>query len=266
MIFTGGGEKGVEPPLADWALEFAQDMPPEVLEAIHRARAKIGGTIEDEDYRRRLQDKFGNRWKIKTLVKPRKKQKESTSATDVEGVMESLEPEFPDPEFSDGGGVPRNRKRKKTVKELRQKVMPGGVEEGVERDVPVDVPRWRSGCKDEFEKPWHLALWAPIDPDGPTVVLNVESPILEEVVRYHQEHYPDVFAEEVTKTVHQVFGEVAACKVAHSQKLVKQVTEQELDELYRSEAALTIALMGLLAEESLLAQRLGRLGKKKNVA
>ena len=65
---------------------------------------------------------------------------------------------------------------------------------------------------------------------------------------------------------HQVFGEVAACKVAHSQKLTKQVTEQELDKDYPSEAALTVALMGLLAEESLIAQRLARLGKKKTVA
>lgn len=265
MIFTGGGEKGVEPPLSDWAFEFAQDMPPEVLDAIHRARAKIGGTIEDEDYRRRLQDKFGDRWKIKTLVKPKKKQKDPTPATEVDGVLETLEPEFPEIEVPEDRER-RKRKRKKTVKELRQKVAPGGVEDGVEREVPVDVPRWRSGCKEEFEKPWHLALWAPNDPDGPTVILNVESPILEEIVRYHQEHYPDVYAEEVTKTVHQVFGEVAACKVAHSQKLMKQVTEQELDDLYRSEPALTIALMGLLAEESLLAQRLGRLGKKKNVA
>ena len=35
---------------------------------------------------------------------------------------------------------------------------------------------------------------------------------------------------------------------------------------YRSEQALTIGLMGLLAEESLIAQRLGRLGRKKPLA
>jgi hypothetical protein len=38
---------------------------------------------------------------------------------------------------------------------------------------------------------------------------------------------------------------------------------RELDQNYRSEQALTIGLMGLLAEESLIAQRLGRLGRKK---
>jgi len=32
---------------------------------------------------------------------------------------------------------------------------------------------------------------------------------------------------------------------------------------YRSEQALTVALMGLLAEETVIAQRLARLGRKK---
>ena len=59
--------------------------------------------------------------------------------------------------------------------------------------------------------------------------------------------------------------EVATCKVAHSQKLLRHVPKEELDEKYRSEQALTIGLMGLLAEESLIAQRLGRLGRKKPV-
>ena len=75
--------------------------------------------------------------------------------------------------------------------------------------------------------------------------------------------YPDVFAEEVGKTVRQVFGEVATCKIAHSQKLAKKVPAEVLDREYRSEQALTIALMGLMAEESLIAQRLGKLGRKK---
>lgn len=72
-----------------------------------------------------------------------------------------------------------------------------------------------------------------------------------------------MYAEEVTRTIHQVFGEVAACKIAHSQKLARKVSAEELNLEYRSEQALTIALMGLMAEESLIAQRLGKLGRKK---
>src|SRR5262249_32555977 len=101
------------------------------------------------------------------------------------------------------------------------------------------------------------------DPDGPTVLINADSPVLQEVVEYHQAQYPDIYTEEVSNIIRQVFGEVAACKVAHSQKLRQKVTEEELDTEYRNEAALTIALMGLMAEESVIAQRLGKLGRKK---
>jgi hypothetical protein len=56
------------------------------------------------------------------------------------------------------------------------------------------------------------------------------------------------------------------CKIAHSQKLTSHVAEDQLDLTYRNEAALTVSLMGLLAEESLIAQRLGKLGRKKAAA
>src|SRR4029078_1509329 len=65
LIFTGNGEKGVELPIADWALEFAENMPDAVLAAIRDARGSKSGSIEDEDYRKRLQDRFGARWTIK---------------------------------------------------------------------------------------------------------------------------------------------------------------------------------------------------------
>ena len=118
--------------------------------------------------------------------------------------------------------------------------------------------------QDAFEKPWHLALWAPNDPEGPTVLINVDSSILQDIVEYHQKQYPEIYADEVGKIIRQVFGEVATCKVAHSQKLARKVPEEELNRDYRSEQALTVGLMGLMAEESLIAQRLGKLGRKKS--
>jgi hypothetical protein len=49
---------------------------------------------------------------------------------------------------------------------------------------------------------------------------------------------------------------------AHWQKLTAYVAEAA----YRNEAALTVSLMGLLAEESLIAPRLGKLERKKAAA
>jgi len=264
LIFTGNGEKGVDVPISDWGLEFSEHMPEPVLAAIRAARGERGGSITDEDYRRRLQDKFGDRWTMKVFVKARQKNRDAQPATVVDGGDQVEVFDLSDqPGTVNGGG---RRKRKKTVKLLRTPVIVGGPDDGVERQVPVDVPRFRLGGKDEFDRPWHVALWMPNDPDGPTVVINTESPILQEVVQHHQAQYPEVLAEEVEKIVFEVFGEVAACKVAHSQKLLRNVAKEELDRDYRSEQALTIGLMGLLAEESLIAQRLGRLGRKKPLA
>jgi hypothetical protein len=136
----------------------------------------------------------------------------------------------------------------------------------VERQVAVDVPKFRYVDKEQFDEDWHLASWVPNDPEGPTVLMNSEAPILLEAIKHHQLQYPDVFAADVEKIVKDTYGEVAVCKIAHSQKLIAHVAEEDLDLTYRNEAALTVSLMGLLAEESLIAQRLGKLGRKKNAA
>jgi hypothetical protein len=96
--------------------------------------------------------------------------------------------------------------------------------------------------------------------------MNKDAPLLLEAIKHHQDQYPEIFADEVEKIVKETYGEVAVCKIAHSQKLTKHVAEDQLDAMYRNEAALTISLMGLLAEESLIAQRLGKLGRKKTAA
>ena len=131
----------------------------------------------------------------------------------------------------------------------------------MERQVAVDAPKFRFVDKDQFDEDWHLASGVPNDPEGPIVLMNSEAPILPEAVKYHQQHYPDVFAAEVEKIVRETYGEVAVCKIAHSQKLIAHVAEEDLDLTYRNEAALTISLMGLLAEGSLITQRLGKLGR-----
>ena len=120
--------------------------------------------------------------------------------------------------------------------------------------------------KEDFENELHIAQWSPHDPEGPTVILNMEAPVILEAIGHHQEQYPDIYAEEIMITVKNVYGEIAAAKIAHSQKLAARIPEQELDADYRSEKALTVALMGLMAEDTVISQRLGRLGRKKAAA
>jgi hypothetical protein len=263
LIFTGNGDKGAAIPLADWGNEFSENMPDEIREAILKARGEGPNTLTDEEYRKRLQDKFGSRWTTMQLVqKQQRSDDEAIDATIMNEQAEVVE-RTPNPNPHPNPS-PRKRKRRKHVIHLR--ALAGGNGQGVEREVAVDVPRFTYVSKDEFENPWHLASWVPTDPQGPTVLMNRDCPILLEAIKYHQQQYPDVYAQEVEDIVRMTYGEVAVCKIAHSQKLAKHVNEQDLDETYRSEAALTIALMGLLAEESLIGQRLGKLGRKKTAA
>src|SRR6266849_3356322 len=98
---------------------------------------------------------------MKVFVKARQTEQDTQPVTATEEGIEVFEvPENPSP----------RRKRKKTVKVLRTAVIVNGSEEGVERRVPVDVPHYRLASKDDFDRPWHVALWAPNDPEGPTVL------------------------------------------------------------------------------------------------
>ncbi len=258
LNFTGNGQKGVSLPLSDWGEQFADDLPEPIVAAIRAVRRDIEGTIEDEEYRKRLQDRFGDRWKHKTLVKSRHEKKVEA------GTVRDREIQT----FATAISVrPKSKtKRKKTLQIVRKQGTSGGPDNVVEQEVPVDVPRWQPLGKDSFENDWHVAMWAPNDPAGPTVFINLESPLLEEVVAYHQKNYAPHMAEDVQDIVHRVFGEVAVAKIAHSRKLIKGMSEEEIDRTYRSEQALTLALMGLMAEESLIAQRLTKLGRRKRSA
>jgi hypothetical protein len=235
-------------------------MPDEIRAAIKKARGDGPSSLEDEEYRRRLQDKFGDRWRVKQIVQAKESDpnKQPIDVTD-EKVQT-------DDKYAAAVRRSRKRRRPRAVHVIRFRTTDGATGEGVEREIAVDVPKFRFVGKDEFDHPWHLALWAPNDPDGPTVLINEGSPFLIEAIRHHQEQYPEIYASEVAKIVRTTYGEVAVCKVAHSQKLVAQIPEEELDLTYRSEAALTVSLMGLIAEESLIAQRLGKLGRKKTAA
>lgn len=257
LIFSGEGEKGGAVPLSDWGLEFADHMPEAVLDAIRAARGKGSGSIDDDEYRKRLQDQFGDRWSVKVRVEG------SGSDSKATGEIEDDNTDvFPHPEHQKRR---RRRKARRTHKAARRKARDTGNDVTQEQDAPVSIPRYEFAPRDNFEEPWHLALWAPNDPQGPTVFINVDAPILQNVVEYHQNNYPDVYAEDVADTVRRVFGEVAVAKVAHSQKLTKEVPLEVLDQEYRNEKSLTLGLLGLLAEDSLITGRLIKLGRKRKL-
>lgn len=253
LNFTGHGTRGGDLPLSDWGYEFATNIPEPVLEAIKAARGGEAGSLDDEEYRQRLQDKFGDRWAQRVKAR-RKRGREKIGGDAAEGTeVFDIDPESR-----------KNRTRKKTKKRLKRIIqagLEGDEHDAIFRESPVSIPRYYpTSDADLFESPEHLATWMPNDPQEPTVYINTQAPILRALVEYHQERYADHFAEEVQRIVQNTIGEIAVAKIAHTAKLPFPV--EELDRTYRSEAALTTALMGLLAEDSLIGQRLGRLGRR----
>jgi hypothetical protein len=58
-----------------------------------------------------------------------------------------------------------------------------------------------------------------------------------------------------------VDAKIAVAKVAHSQQLKHLVNKEDLKKTYRSEEALTIALMGYVSEDKYIALKLRKFGK-----
>ncbi len=160
LIFTGGGDKGVALPLSDWGAEFAEGLPDAIREAISAARGEFSGTIENDEYRRRLQDKFGDRWRIKVLAEATRNGSRGTpvDVTTTTDEIEVIPPPPPPPPPTIGPRKRRNRRGSRpAIVVLRKKAVAGGTEKGIEFSSPVDVPRYQLAHMDDFEKQWHLA-------------------------------------------------------------------------------------------------------------
>lgn len=262
LLFAGDGTRGDEPPMARWGAEFAAAMPRAIKDALVAARA--GGETGEVDaaYRQRLQDRFGSRW-----ARPAgagRGRGARAGASDIELRLapppEREERDTPEPEEPEEPVKPVKHR-----KPIGHPEAPRGPAAG-KRSAAVDVPRYRFAVGADFEQPWHLASWLPNDAEGPTVLINTESPILQEVVEYQQGLYADAYAETVSETVRQAFGEIVACRIAHTQTLMSKVPAEVLDADYRNERALTVSLMGLLAEESVITQRLAHRLRRKEPA
>jgi hypothetical protein len=95
------------------------------------------------------------------------------------------------------------------------------------------------------------------------VLLNVEHPVMEEEITYWQSQYADHLTEDVRKEVVACYGEIAVAKVAHSEHLKSVLPSSVVEGDLRSEAALTMALLGLIGEEAVIAPRVGgKFGRK----
>jgi hypothetical protein len=253
-------------PFHTWGAEFAESMP-EVIKDALRAAHLTEGSIEDESWRQRLADRFGRRWRV-----PRAKQSTVVTGFTVLGVQGL-------------GGISRAPKHETDTPRTfvepadegeAQKVDPTGPAPGMATgpnpgttkaemvDMDVSIPTYRVVRATEIE-PGYMAAWAPNDVDHPegVVLINIDHPVLQEQIKHWQAQYADHLAEGVEREIISTYGEIAVAKIAHSEKLKGLLPASIVDKELRSEAALTMALLGLMAEEALIAHKLSaRMGKK----
>jgi hypothetical protein len=82
------------------------------------------------------------------------------------------------------------------------------------------------------------------------------------IITFWQNQFPDHLANEIET----VYGNLAAAKVAHSERLKASVPTPDIEEKMRSDEALTMSLLGCIAEDAVLSTRLGGKYRKKRSA
>lgn len=261
LLLKGGPNAGGSLPYNDWGNEFADAMPKALLDAIKAARAGRSGIVVDATWRDRLAERFGARWRIHKLKK-------------VVGGLLTVDP-------TQTGTVTRTAKvvrRKATGKGAGGGSGGGtagaanvgtspGIEPAKAAKVGGGIPIYRFVKAGDVAEGM-IAAWMPNDPDAPegAVLINVEHPVLIQAVAFWQDQYADMYADDVATDVLNVYGEVAVAKVAHSESLKSEMPRETVEKDLRSEAALTMALLGLITEDALIAPRLGGKYRKRSAA
>jgi hypothetical protein len=260
LLLRGGPHAGGELPITDWGGEFADNhMPEAIKEAIAESRTDVTGTIDNAEWRERLAERFGSRWRIpkirvaKNGTHPVDPTQEGTRPR-ITKVVRRRGDRRSQPGVGGRGGTVNFGSRQGTLF-------------GTTKQVAGGIPRYRTVTASELGDAM-LAAWAPHDPmhkEG-AVLINIEHEVLRGQIAHWQQQYPDHWAEDIQQEVIDAYGQIAVAKVAHSEFLKGVLPTKIVEEELRSEAALTMSLLGLMAEESVLATRIGGKFKRKKSA
>jgi hypothetical protein len=257
LLLRGGPHAGGELPLTDWGGEFADHYMPEPIKAaINASRSDMTGTLDDAQWRERLAERFGARWRIpKVRIAVNGKVSVDPSQRGTKARVTKVLTRRKDAKPRGGSGGRGGGANLGT----RQGALFGDV-----KQVAGGIPRYRAVTASELGDGM-LAAWAPHDPihkEG-VVLINIEHEVLRGQIAHWQAQYPDHWAEDIQNEVIDAYGQIAVAKVAHSEFLKGILPTKIVEDDLRSEAALTMSLLGLMAEGSILATRIGGKFKRK---
>jgi hypothetical protein len=270
LLLRGGPHAGGALPINDWGMQFSERMPQAIQDAINACRAGQTGTIQDAKWRDRLLERFGTRWNILKL---------GVHKSGAQTVL-PVQP----------GSTPRAIRRARPpapphpprpAPTLRGLAGPNtigtvaGPNPARQTQLRGDIPDFLVVTADDLgASAEYMACWLPYPQSGAQypaglVKINCEHLVLVEMVQHWQDQYPAHMADQVSKYVLDIYGQIAAAKIAHSERFRSGLlmASKTVDDELRSPAALTMALLGLIAEEAVIAPGLGgALGKLRRQA
>lgn len=242
----GGAGGGRDVPVWEYADVFRDNLPKPLADLI-RAQHQTTGDLEDEEWRRKLMERFGSRWRI---TKPVYDALGKSSAKIVQPVH------LP----GNGRRASGTRFREGSSDAEARTGHLSGDRPATERPIGGGLPKYdfipASEMGDGME--WAIATWQPGSATQPgTVLINRDHPVIARHIREFQDQYPQYLEEAIADEVLDAYGRLAVAHVAHSEHMTKLASRAVVDAQLRSESALTMALLGLWPVEAILGPQLG---------
>lgn len=257
QLLLGGKEAGRALPVVEWANEFANNLPDAIVKKITEHFDGLNGTIRDDKWKTKLAERFGFLWKIiKPIVSPQGK-------IHIQPVQPVHKPGSGTHTRGGGGGL------RETGKETVQAAGPAnsGNVPATDTSAYGGLPDYEIAKKEEFDEPWVLASWeteSPANGNKGRVLINRDHPVIKKHVSETQRTFVGN-EDEIAGEVLAVYGELAVAHVAHSEQMKGTLlSANEVNESLRSDAALTMALLGMWQIDTILLPRLaGKMTKRK---
>lgn len=238
-------------PWEEWAEEFSEVLPKAIVDAERAAMPKTTGSVDDPKWADRLLSKYGRRWKRVVLKAAPSGTKTVTpgSAGTRPTPKGSPKSKSPSSSSSSTGGTTG----------AATKGSAGGSTPAKATTVRGGVPEylWDDESQGEVGK---AAVWSPPSPACPNgrVTLNRDFRPFQDMVTHWQDLYPPRCAHTIRQEIEGVYGEAMVARIAHSEDLAKdKVWGRAGVEELRTPTALTMAALGLVLEDHVIATRLG---------
>ena len=258
--------------LSDWAEEFANKLPNEIIDAIKDSRPNTTGAIDDDKWKERILLTFGDRFKRSGLkINALGDSKISTTnedATSDGGINNDNDSNGGhNGGLSHGGNNFTKRPNKPTKPKQSMSLGNENDENGENTKIKGGIPNYRWSSENEEEFDGYGAFWSPPNSVmiSGEVVFNRDFPPIAEVFNYWEEEYFSHDIEIVRNAIEVTYGESMVLRICQSEVLIKDKNfgKDKVENELRSPSSLTMSLLGLINEDYVINNKLSYKLRKK---